>query len=84
MSSIHSLEMTTRILALRFTLRLREDKPSIHQNVCGGRLMSGGQIDKAQHNYVLTQKTGLAMHKKMRFSLTSVSGLRLKVRRRKT
>jgi hypothetical protein len=41
-------------------------------------------MDKAQHKNVLTQKTGLAMHKQMRFSLTSVSGLRLKVRRRKT
>jgi hypothetical protein len=73
-----------RMLALRVTLRLQEDKPSTHQNVCGGRFMSGGQMDKAQHKNVLTQKTGLAMHKKMRFSLTSVSGLRLKVRRRKT
>jgi hypothetical protein len=52
--------------------------------VCGGRFMIGGQMDKAQHKNVLTQKTGLAMHKKMRFSLTSVSGLRIKVRRRKT
>jgi hypothetical protein len=34
------------MLALRFTLILQEDKPSTHQNVCGGRFMSGGQMDK--------------------------------------
>jgi hypothetical protein len=72
------------VLALRFTLILQEDKPSTHQNVCGGWFMGGGQMDKAQHKNVLTQKIGLAMHKKMRFSLTLVNVLRLKVRRRKT
>jgi hypothetical protein len=41
-------------------------------------------MDKAHHKNVLTQKTRLAMHNKMRFSLNSFSGLRLKVRRRKT
>jgi hypothetical protein len=41
-------------------------------------------MEKAQHENILTQKIGLAMHKQMRFSLTSISGLRLKVRRRKT
>jgi hypothetical protein len=44
------------LLALRVTLRLQEDKPSTHQNVCGGRFMSGGQMDKAWYKNVLTQK----------------------------
>jgi hypothetical protein len=44
------------LLALRVTLTLQEDKPSTHQNVCGGRFMSGGQMDKAQYKNVLTQK----------------------------
>jgi hypothetical protein len=43
-------------LALRVTLRLQEDKPSTHQNVCGGRFMSGGQMDKTQYKNDLTQK----------------------------
>jgi hypothetical protein len=43
--------------------------------VHGGRFMSGGQMDKAQHENVLTHKIGLAMHKEMRFSSTSISVL---------
>jgi hypothetical protein len=72
------------MLALIFTLILREDNPNTHKKVCGGRFMSGGQMEKTQRKNVLTRKNGLAMHKKMRFSLTSVSGLSLKVRRGKT
>ena len=44
------------MLALRVTLILQEDKPSTHQNVGGGRFMSGGQMDKTQYENVVTQK----------------------------
>ena len=56
MSSIFSPKTTPRMLALRVTLILQEDKLNTHQNVCGGRFMNGGQMDKAQYENILTQK----------------------------
>jgi hypothetical protein len=44
---ICSPTMTPRMLALRVTLRFQEDKPSTHQNVCGGEFMNVCQMDKA-------------------------------------
>jgi hypothetical protein len=47
MSSIRSPVTTPRMLALRVTLILQEDKPSTHQNfLVDVGFMSGGQMDK--------------------------------------
>jgi hypothetical protein len=54
MSSIHSLIVTPLILTLRVTLRLQEDNPSTHQKVHECKLMMKGQMEKTQHDNVLT------------------------------
>jgi hypothetical protein len=56
MSSIYFQTMAPRMLVLRVTLILQEYQPNTHKNVCGGRYMSGGQMDKAQYKNVLTWK----------------------------
>jgi hypothetical protein len=56
MSSIHFATVMPRMLTLRVTLILQEDNPNTHQNVCGGRFMSGGQMNKDQYKNDLTQK----------------------------
>ena len=53
-SPLHDYKFECHMLGLRVTLRLQEDKPSTHQNVCGGRFMSGVQMDKTQYKNVLT------------------------------
>jgi hypothetical protein len=63
---------------------LQEDKPSTHQNVCGGRFYGWRSNGKSSIKELFNIETGQEMHNKMRSSLTSFSGLRLKVRRRKT
>jgi hypothetical protein len=50
----------------------------------GVGFMSGGRIDKTQYKNDFNKETGQAMHREMRSSLTSVSGLSLRVSRRKT
>jgi hypothetical protein len=53
---IRSPTMMPRMLAVRVTLRFQEDKPSTHQNVCGGEFMNGCQMEKAQYKNVLMHK----------------------------
>jgi hypothetical protein len=46
--------LLVQVLSLRVTLRLQEDKPNTHQNVCGGRFMSVGRMEKTQYMNYLT------------------------------
>jgi hypothetical protein len=55
-SFFYNKKIVCTLLALRVTLIIQENKPSTHQNVCGGRFMNGGQMDKTQYKNDLTQK----------------------------
>jgi hypothetical protein len=55
------------VLALRVTLRLREDKPSTHQSVwCMLVLYEWRSMDKTQYMNDVQHKTGQEMHREMR------------------
>jgi hypothetical protein len=73
------------VLALKVTLRLREDKPNTHQSFWWMLVLyEWRSMDKTQYMNDVQHETGQEMHREMSSSLTLVSGLSLKVSRGKT
>jgi hypothetical protein len=73
------------VLALRVTLRLREDKPNTHQIFWWMLVLyEWRSMDKTQNMNDVQHKNGQEMHREVRPTLTSVSELSLIMSRGKT
>jgi hypothetical protein len=77
--------LVLNMLALRVTLRLREDKPSTHQSFWWMLVLyEWRSMDKTQNMNDVQHRTRQEMHREVRATLTSVSELSLIVSRGKT